>query len=400
MNTWTLEPRDPLIARDGRPSDLGRFASLPFPLPSTLAGSSRTRMGSAEGVFQLPKAEALKLLDLSVHGPLLAELDADADQVMRYFAPAPRDAVLVEAAACRSATRWRLAPRKIHQECATGELSARGLLPVGFAGVPFGEGPREKPLAAAPVFWTWETFAAWLEAPQDQAPFDLELHGLGPLPRERRIHLALEPGERVGVEGAVYETEGLRFAASSGRKLSPRRLALTLRAEEDPDGKRTGHRLALRRELAPLGGERRLARWRESDRPWPALPDAVRAGIVRQRRARLILLTPACFAGGAMPGWNGAAVPGASGKVVATVRGASVDRAVVVSGWDLATQRPKPTRRLAPAGSVYFLEIEGEDAAIEAWCDSLWLHPVSDDEQARRDGFGLAALGLWPEEEA
>lgn len=79
----------------------------------------------------------------------------------------------------------------------------------------------------------------------------------------------------------------------------------------------------------------------------------------------------------------------------------------VVSGWDLAFDngagkprgRPKPTRRLAPAGSVYFVELEGgarED--LERWCDAAWLAPLSDGEQERRDGFGLAALGAWRKE--
>ena len=57
--------------------------------------------------------------------------------------------------------------------------------------------------------------------------------------------------------------------------------------------------------------------------------------------------------------------------------------------------RPKPTRRLAPAGSVYFLELTGADDAIGRFVDAVWLQAISDDEQDQRDGFGLALLGAW-----
>jgi CRISPR-associated protein Cmr3 len=67
-------------------------------------------------------------------------------------------------------------------------------------------------------------------------------------------------------------------------------------------------------------------------------------------------------------------------------------------------RRPKPTRRLAPAGSVFFVQLPGtdraDDAAIEAWIDAIWMQNISDDhpgdpERDRRDGFGLAVLGAW-----
>lgn len=124
------------------------------------------------------------------------------------------------------------------------------------------------------------------------------------------------------------------------------------------------------------------------------MPDAVRETIVSTGRARLVLLTPALFEKGVLPGWNGGAWP-LGGSVKATVRAACVGRPAIVSGWDLAKGRPKPTKRLAPAGSVYFLELQGAKDDLRQWCDEAWLHCVSDAAQDRRDGFGLAALGVW-----
>ncbi len=403
MKTWLIEPRDPLIARDGRPSALGRFESLPFPLPSTIAGAVRTRLASGGGAFALPAKQARELLRLAVHGPLLAELAAAADpaagSAIHLWAPAPRDAVLFAGTSREKALRRRLAPAPIPAGAQVGDLDARGLAPLQFPSAAGAGGGTVKPLPAPPAFWSWPTFAAWLEAPSDGDELDLPAATLAGLPRERRAHLAIEPGERVGVEGAVFETEGLRFAAGPEGALAPRRLALSLRAEEDAAGTLLGIPLSLREELAPLGGERRLARWRPSLAEWPAVPARVRERIVAARRARLILLTPAYFAAGALPAWRASPVTGL-GKVQLTLQAAAVPRAVVVSGWDLAAGQPKPTRRLAPAGSVYFIELAGSEAEIRSWVDAVWLQPVSDDEQARCDGFGIAALGVWPEEVA
>jgi CRISPR-associated protein Cmr3 len=49
-------------------------------------------------------------------------------------------------------------------------------------------------------------------------------------------------------------------------------------------------------------------------------------------------------------------------------------------------------KRISPAGGVYFFEIaEGSASGLA----DRWLESVSDDEQDRRDGFGLAAWGVW-----
>ncbi len=76
---------------------------------------------------------------------------------------------------------------------------------------------------------------------------------------------------------------------------------------------------------------------------------------------------------------------------------AVVGRPLAVSGWDLKGGKPKPSRRAVPAGSVYFLRFpegwgEGE---VRAWAERAWFQNLSDGEQDRRDGFGLAVLGVW-----
>ena len=50
--------------------------------------------------------------------------------------------------------------------------------------------------------------------------------------------------------------------------------------------------------------------------------------------------------------------------VTPQLAGIAIQRPQVVSGWDLEKRGPKPTRRLAPAGTVIFLNLEGSNDAI------------------------------------
>ena len=389
MSVWLIEPLDPLIARDGRPAAVGQFRTMDFPYPSMLAGAVRTRMGSEGGAFTIPGDSLQELREkVPVRGPLLAELDPEGN-VHQWFAPAPRDAMILSGEDGRPALR-RLVPRPLAPGEVMDSLPEKGLVPLGFEGAEI----HGKPPAGVPAFWCWSEIETWLKEPRDRPGVDLSNLGIERLPVEARAHLAIQPGERVGIDGMLFQTAGLRFLQEGKSPLEPRRFALTVACE---GANVAGRDLLLERQIAPLGGERRLARWAPVAGEWPRMPEAIRERIVATRRARLLLLTPAVFEGGALPGWSGA------GK--ATVKAAAVPRPEVVSGWDLAASngegkpkgRPKPTRRLAPAGSVYFLELQGSETGLQEWCANTWLNCVSDGAQDRRDGFGLAVLGTWEE---
>jgi CRISPR-associated protein Cmr3 len=396
MSVWLIEPFDPLIARDGRPSAIGRFDTTSFPFPSMVAGASRTRMGSVNGAFTL-SGSALDELREGVHvrGPLLAELSPEDGAVEDWLVPAPRDAMILKEEGAKPEIR-RLAPRSLASGEALDSFQDMGLRPLRLQG----SGGRGKPPQCIPAFWRWSRLESWLRSPGDEPGIDLVALGAQKLPVEIRAHLAIQPGERVGIDGMLFQTSGLRFLQKRSKgspRLSPRRFALSLWTQ---GATVAGRDLDLAEQLAPLGGERRLARWSRASREWPQLPQDVLETIVETGRARLILLTPAVFAQGALPGWNGSAgspwAPTAS--VTVTVLAAAVPRPEIVSGWDLATGRPKKTRRLAPAGSVYFIELKGAPEDLRQWCKETWLACVSDDAQDRRDGFGLAVLGTWKED--
>jgi CRISPR-associated protein Cmr3 len=101
------------------------------------------------------------------------------------------------------------------------------------------------------------------------------------------------------------------------------------------------------------------------------------------RRLRLILVTPGIFEHGYRP----SQLEGAS------LIAAAVGRPETISGWDHARRCPKICRRMAPAGSVYWIELDkGIDP--QEWINRHWMQSISDSPQDRRDGFGLVMIGV------
>lgn len=142
-----------------------------------------------------------------------------------------------------------------------------------------------------------------------------------------------------------------------------------------------------------LGGERRPSFLRRSAVAHPALPEMdfrqiparMRARFSEMKRAaRVVLLTPSLFANGACPKHiNGQ-------PVLACV----VPRPEVISGWDYALNKPKPSRRAAPAGSVYWVQLPDGETESRVWAKRTFLSCISNDQQDQRDGFGLCVVGV------
>lgn len=406
MITWIIEPRDPLIVRDGRPfgpNPGARAKSLSFPFPSTTTGGLRTRSGLDEntGAFKTDLIVALKQIE--VRGPLLVELDPTGE-VTEWLLPAPADALLLpkddSSVTSNSAVRHRLVPIQ------TKETNSNLPDDLALVGLPVTPVKLVKPLKKPPRFWYWKQYLTWLTDPQNESQVTPEVLGHdGPM-SEQRMHVKIDPSSFIGEEGFLFQTSGLEFARGDGAnglstieqfgQVKRLALALTINTQSKTE-------LSPKAGLAPLGGERRLMQWRESKADWPQLPDKLKTTIVAQGACRLLLLTPAYFRQGFRPSW----LLQPQYDVTPELKAAAVAQPQVVSGWDFTLNRsgrpgaPKPTRRLAPAGSVFYLKLNGDKTAIEQWVEAMWLQCVSDDGenepagQNRRDGFGLAALGVW-----
>lgn len=393
-----LVPRDPVIARDGRPFGAGlRMKSLDWPYPSVLAGSLRTLLGNLNGGFHrddYPQfIQALK--QLAVAGPY-PQVDG------KLYFPAPQDIVV----------------RKFH-----GALDAFGIrpwdlageatgcdLPAGMPPVMFPESVEEdfKP-EPVPRFWSCHAMARWLTNPRGE---NFLANGTTTWPGEflhipkhdKRMHVQMDYRAGAGVESMLFQTVGLdlyRFPrAHADDRLRNSQDQLALRVTGATDSTVALQNLDV---LSPLGGERRLIGWQACAKPegWecPAQVQQVLRGAdaAGGKFVRMVLTTPAIFSAGWKPGWLNQGPHGLVGTVPGTqvqVRliGACVERWRPISGWSYEAHGPKPVRRLVSAGSVYFFQVQGGQ------CEELstqWLGSVCDDPADQRDGFGLAIWGVW-----
>lgn len=384
MPIWLIEPHDPIIARDGRPfgpNPGARASSLPFPHPSTLIGAMRAAVGSDEtGSFD--KSRISELLNYAQRGPLLAEYSDAGD--LGCMAPAPADALLLQLRGDdKRANRRRLVPLALAAGAQCGWPPGSALQPVG----PRHPSP-EKPLSKPPRFWHWRSFEQWLLSPGVEGDDIVEIETLGHqgATHEARMHVRIDALRQSAEEGMLFQTSGLEFtrvksAGEPSMRLTEATRLVLVCATDAP----------LQAGVASLGGERRLVRWFQADGDLPTCPPSLHAQIVTEGHCRLLLLTPAYFTGGFLPDWLLAAVPGVKVQVIA----AALGRFQGLSGWDYDRKQAKAARKLAPAGAVYFLKLDGTSEARAQFVDAVWMHCVSDDQQSRLDGFGLAALGVW-----
>lgn len=208
--------------------------------------------------------------------------------------------------------------------------------------------------------------------------------------REQRLHVSIDADKEVARDGMLFQTSGMEFTIpgkGNQRLGDAQRLALAVVVDDDSD-------FVPRPGLACFGGERRLVTWRKSNVDLPSCPADLEEKIIVDKACRIILLTPAHFEKGYHPTWLLKEAT-SQHKVRAQLTAIAIQRPQVVSGWDLALKKPKPSRRLAPAGTVFFLTIEGSDDEIRAWVRDTWMQCISDNEQDRIDGFGLAVFGSW-----
>lgn len=362
--------RDPLLFRDGRPfaNEQGALSArtLRLPQPGTLAGFLRTYLGNLHG-WVWDADGAARAREISVAGPLLAKGE-------RVLFPAPADAVVYAREGAVSIT----ALRPIALPSGAGCDIPNGLLPLRVT-----EDIKPEPAYA---YWPADTIFAWLASPTgDLVPVPERISG----PEiEERMHVAVDDARRTSLEGHLFTTEGLTFGTSDrsqGFAYTEWSLLVRMRGQEarDLDG------------LRPFGGEGRLA-YVESTEPqrWPQPSAALTERLRDAGHVRMVLATPARFSRGWKPGWLDATlvgVPPSAPEVRLRLIAAAVPRRMGGSGWDYENRRPKAVRWLVPAGAVYFFEVVEGDPVVLA--HSAWLESVCDDEQDRRDGYGLALWG-------
>jgi CRISPR-associated protein Cmr3 len=408
MSLWIIEPHEPLIFRDGRPFNAHpgvRAHSLPFPFPSTTTGAVRTQVGLDDhGVFTWKPDELDQLKQLQVRGPLLVQLPepGNEQEPLKWFAPAPADALLLNldeklraAGYKEKADLRRLVPLRIgdNEQTYLTDLTKEFDPPLALVGST--RSIKGKPSENPPAYWRWDIFQKWLLHPSECLINNWGKLGIHGPQSEVRVHISIDRDKHTSKDGALFETRGMEFINSDKENahFNAHQLALAVSVDDK--------KLEPRKGFSTLGGERRMVYWRQSgsNTDFPQCPKELIEQI--KDACRVILLTPAYFHKGCYP----TELLKEREGVKPSLRAIAVQRPQIVSGWEFARRSadgkswekpgPKKTRRLTPAGSVFFLNLEGTETAIEQWIAATWMHSISDDQQDCLDGFGLAVIGTW-----
>ncbi len=368
-----MEPIDTLFFRDGTPFSAGSASQedvggLFPPHPASMAGALRAaiaRLNGWTGNGRWPQ----QLNDTLGDGPNdLGQISLTGPFLLRDgqpLFPAPRHLL-----GSSEGGVWR--PRTILRPgspiaCDLGDEVVLPEVP------PHGGGVEVADLKAGDGWWLTRL---GLEAVlRGEVPPSTEVMPSRDLWREeRRIGLERNDASRTAQEGMLYSTRHVRAlrGVALGVRISglPETWAL-------PFG-----------QIVALGGEGRLAECRQ----WQGdlAIDMPLTEIGAGRRLALIALSPLdleeAFCRGSQP---------LTALGNARVVSACLGRPQRIGGWNSLTRRPLPLRSVLPAGSVLFCELPKPGALRAAVAASDGLPRIGGRQGW---GFGMVALGSWPEE--
>lgn len=382
MSYYLIEARDSVLFRDARPFTGNAAArTMEVPWPSSIAGLLRTQSAlDNQGKWA---GDPQQVRELSVKGPWIAELNDDGS-IVEHYLPAPSDCLFFSI----PENEQQLHRRQLVLGKAQGHKNARFIsdLPQNDKGeflrpVELFQTSAEhdgKP-TRGPRWWKASELTKWLKHPTTDQ--DIERNDIGiQLPEaEERVHIAIDGNTGTVVDGALFMTRMQRFVLKNNHG-AYRRFALVSWA--DPSYSNETHSQG-RPQTGPvmLGGERRMSFANlQGDAQTPPIP----LDLGDATTLRVVLLTPALFD----EGWRPDKAQLGGGVLI----GAAVNRLQPVSGWDYQARGPKPTRYMAPAGSVYWIQFEDKNQA-HAWAKKQHFNTISTNDQDRKDGFGLAAIG-------
>ncbi|OZB35925.1 MAG: hypothetical protein B7X35_02780 [Halothiobacillus sp. 14-56-357] len=383
LQTRFIEPLDVLILRGnklfGDPGSYGE-ALLP-PWPSVAAGAIRSRMLADDRIdmqaFARGQISHATLGTPAAPGSFalagfhLARRMADGRHEL-LIAP-PADLSIVED---EHATATARLSRPVPLASGIGSANPLPMHPV------LAETTRAKPASG---YWlTQSGFEAYLHGKPPASEHLVKSNALWRI--DERVGVGLSVAQRRADEGKLFSLQAIAFKPGVGFMVS------VTGAEPPKNG------------LLRLGGDGRGAAIHAIEHRPPA---ADYAALRQARSCRLLLTTPGLFRQGWLP--NGAQpenrredgairfeLHGVAGWIVA----AAVPRAEVISGWDLAARdgkgQPKPAQRVAPTGSVYWLDdLEATPDALEKLASQGLWSDTCEDAARRAEGFNHFTFAVY-----
>lgn len=139
-----------------------------------------------------------------------------------------------------------------------------------------------------------------------------------------------------------------------------------------------------------LGGEGKYAKYEEVSKG--SCPLGLPKQVKINNRFKLCLMTPAIFEKGWIPkNINEKDYVLEDSKFKIKLVAAAVGKCMLVGGYDMAKNRPKPMLKAVPAGSIYYFEIlEGEPRDV---VEHFHLKSVSD--VMKEEGYGISFVSKW-----
>lgn len=131
----------------------------------------------------------------------------------------------------------------------------------------------------------------------------------------------------------------------------------------------------------------------------PELSRESKARIDEDKKFKLYFATPAIFKYGWLPdGMDSKTLIWEKNGCRLKLLTAAIGKPVMVGGWDMAKNKPKPMRRAVPAGSVYYFEILAGDADSVV---NTFHYPKDKNPKDKnisdfgaQEGFGLCLVGV------
>lgn len=384
--------RDGLFLKDAKgwtTSALGRASTLSWPYPSTIRGALRTAWGlEKEGSGKLWSPDEWLTntapLRLTAMLPLRRCRAGDSWDITHRMWPAPSDAYILKG----GDVPHYLAPTEPHKDLGSlgsgDDAALEAIWHVQLPATLTKEERKEKP-GKPPAWWTEAELVDWLCGVEGIKFAETTRD----IPARDQVHVTIDATTGTAADSQLYGTRVIEPLDGQGNEW-----AMGVRVQWPTPLSTTPHKL----KPMSAGGKRRIVYPETVDTLWD-MPTKLAGAFKAQtpRGLRVILATPAEFKGGWLPDGfvaQGAdyrgKLPGLTHELI--LRAACVPRPVHVSGWDMANNEPKPTRRLVPAGAVYFFEradgatFSPEDAKA-LWCKQIGQHT--------EDGQGVIVPGIW-----